>query len=36
MSLDEAYVVLGLEGGAQHDDDAIMLAYNELVMPFSI
>jgi hypothetical protein len=31
MSLDEAYVVLGVEGGAQQDDAAIMLAYNELV-----
>ena len=32
MSLDEAYIVLGVEGGAQHDDQAIMVAYNELVV----
>ena len=32
MSLDEAYVVLGVEGGAQDDDAAIMVAYNELVI----
>lgn len=31
MSLDEAYIVLGVEGGAQHDDSAIMIAYDELV-----
>ena len=31
MSLDEAYIVLGVEGGAKHDDGAIMVAYNELV-----
>jgi hypothetical protein len=34
MSLDEAYIVLGIEGGAKSDDAAIMLAYNELVFPF--
>ena len=32
MSLDEAYIVLGVEGGAQHDDSAIMVAYDELVL----
>ena len=31
MSLDEAYIILGVEGGAKHDDGAIMIAYNELV-----
>ena len=31
MSLDEAFVVLGLEGGAKDDDAAVMVAYNELV-----
>jgi hypothetical protein len=31
MSLDEAYIVLGVEGGAKNDDSAIMLAYGELV-----
>ena len=31
MPLDEAYIVLGVEGGAQHDDAAIMVAYDELV-----
>jgi hypothetical protein len=33
MSLDEAYIVLGIEGGAKQDDQAIMAAYNELVVP---
>jgi hypothetical protein len=31
MSLDEAYVIPGVEGGSQHDDSAIMVAYDELV-----
>ena len=35
MSLDEAYILLGVEGGAKHDDGAIIIAYNELV-PSSI
>ena len=30
MSLDEAYILLGVEGGAQHDDSAIMAGYDEL------
>ena len=33
MSLDEAYIVLGIEGRAKQDDEAIMVAYNELVTP---
>lgn len=32
MSLDEAYIILGVEGGAQQDDTAIMVAYNDLVI----
>jgi hypothetical protein len=31
MSLDEAYIVLGIEGGAKNDDGATMIAFNELV-----
>jgi hypothetical protein len=31
MSMDEAYIVLGIDGRAKDDDAAIMLAYNELV-----
>lgn len=31
LSLDEAYIILGIEGGAQLDDTAVILAYNELV-----
>jgi hypothetical protein len=30
MSLDEAYILLGVEVGAQHDDSAIMVGYDEL------
>lgn len=33
VSLDEAYIILGIEGGAQQDDTAVMVAYNELVFP---
>jgi hypothetical protein len=31
MSLEEAYVVLGVEAGQAPDDPTIMVAYNELV-----
>jgi hypothetical protein len=34
MSLDEAYIVLGIEGGAKHDDEAIRVGYNELVVSY--
>lgn len=32
MSLDEAFIILGLEGGAKDDDAAVIVAYNELVI----
>jgi hypothetical protein len=31
MSLDEAYIVLGAEGGAEQDDSAIVVTYAEFV-----
>lgn len=31
MTMDEAFIILGIEGRAQNDDEAIMVAYNELV-----
>jgi hypothetical protein len=33
MSLDEAFILLGLEGGAKDDDEAVRVAYDELVIP---
>jgi len=35
MSLDESFIVLGLEGGAKDDDSAVIVAYNELVRSLS-
>lgn len=31
MSMDEAFIILGIEGRAQNEDEAVMVAYNELV-----
>ena len=34
MSSDEASIVLGAEGGAEREDSAIMVAYDEYVSTF--